>query len=124
MKLKREHLLIAVVLLVGAGLVYYGAARRGPAATPGARLRITSEPLTSEKAISVQPLEAGKHYTIDVEGPLGATVVEIDGMRAHVVSSPCPDKLCVKMGWLERPGEYAACLPNRVLAEVLSPDEQ
>ncbi|OPZ65083.1 MAG: hypothetical protein BWY85_00803 [Firmicutes bacterium ADurb.Bin506] len=124
MKIRREHLLIALVLVVGIGLVYYGMTRRGPAATPGTRLRITSEPRGSEKTISVQPLVAGLDDIIEVEGPLGITVVEVDGTRAHVVSSPCPDKICIKMGWLERPGEYAACLPNRVLAEVLSPEEQ
>lgn len=124
MKTKREHLLIALVLLIGAGLVYFGMTRRGPAAAPGSRLRITSEQPGAGKAISLTPLSAGVGKTIDVAGPIGITVVEIDGLRAHVVSSPCPDKLCVKMGWLERPGDYAACLPNRVLAEVLSPEER
>jgi len=123
MRIRREHLLIALVLLVGAGLVYFGMARRGPAATPGSRLRITSEEKGADKAISVMPLAADVERTIDVAGPIGITVVEIDGLRAHVVSSPCPDKLCIKMGWLERPGDYAACLPNKVLAEVLSPEE-
>ncbi len=122
MKPRREYLLIAAVVMIGAGLMYYGIARRGPATTADTRLRITSQPQGGEKDISVLPLDDDVHKTVDVAGPLGTTVVEVDGLRAHVIASPCPDKLCIKMGWLERPGEYAACLPNRVLAEMLGSD--
>ena len=124
MKLKREHLLIAVVLVIGAALVAFSTIRRGPLATAGSRLRVTSMGEEGiNKVVAVRLLEAHVHETIEVPGPLGITVVELDGLRARVISSPCPDKICIKMGWLERPGDYAACLPNRVLAEVLDPTE-
>ena len=47
-------------------------------------------------------------------------VVEVDGPRARVISSPCRDKLCIHAGWLERPGDIAACLPQRVVVEIRS----
>jgi len=49
---------------------------------------------------------------------VNGVVVEIDGLRTRVVSSPCRDKLCVNAGWLERPGEIAVCLPQRVVVEI------
>ena len=45
-------------------------------------------------------------------------VIEIEGSRARVIDSPCRDKLCVHAGWLERPGDVAVCLPQRVIVEI------
>ncbi len=55
---------------------------------------------------------------VRMDGPLGETVLEVapDGVR--VVSSPCPLQLCVRQGWVRRPGGVVACLPNRVAARV------
>ncbi len=55
---------------------------------------------------------------VRVGGPLGETVVEVapDGVR--VASSPCPLQLCVRQGWVRRPGGVVACLPNRVAVRV------
>ena len=44
--------------------------------------------------------------------------IEIDGARARVTESPCRDKLCVHAGWLEKPGDIAVCLPQRVIVEI------
>lgn len=39
--------------------------------------------------------------------------VEIDGKKARVKDSDCPDKICVNTGWIALPGQSAVCLPNR-----------
>ena len=57
--------------------------------------------------------------TITVEGPLGQTVIEIDQGAARVAADPGARQLCVRAGWLERPGDQAHCLPNRVTVEIL-----
>jgi len=44
--------------------------------------------------------------------------VEIVGGRARVAASPCRDQLCVHAGWLEKPGDIAVCLPQRVIVEL------
>jgi len=49
---------------------------------------------------------------------VNGVAIEIDGDRARVVESPCRDKLCVRAGWLERPGDVAVCLPQRVILEI------
>lgn len=65
------------------------------------------------------PLTAlNKRRLISVTGPRGKTVIEIDGARARVVDSPCPDKVCVHFGWLSKKDAFSACLPNRVLVTV------
>jgi len=49
---------------------------------------------------------------------INEVAIEIDGPRARVVDSPCRDKLCVQVGWLEHPGDVAVCLPQRVIVEI------
>jgi hypothetical protein len=51
-------------------------------------------------------------------GPVGKSVVEVDGDRVHMLSSDCPDKVCVNMGWIRSPGQVIVCLPNRVVISL------
>jgi len=51
---------------------------------------------------------------IDVPGPLGVTVIEIEPGRARVASDPGPRQYCVRQGWLARTGAVAICAPNEV----------
>ena len=53
-----------------------------------------------------------------VRGPLGDTIVVIRSGKAFVQDSPCPDKLCVHMPAISRPGQWIACLPNKVFVRV------
>ena len=53
------------------------------------------------------------------------TVARIEGMTFEisehgicVVSSDCPDKLCVRCGYVNRPEKSAVCMPNRVIVTV------
>jgi hypothetical protein len=62
------------------------------------------------------PLDRERHVT--VHGPVGDTVVAIEGGEARVLSSDCPEKLCVRSPGIKRNGEWIACLPNRVLVTV------
>ena len=77
-----------------------------------ARVHITAE----GTEYAVVPLDEDR--TINVPGPLGTTVVEIRDDRVRVPDSPCPNKVCVSQGWVERPGETIVCLPNRVSITV------
>ena len=46
------------------------------------------------------------------EGPLGTTEIEIKDGKARVISSPCPNGICMKSGW----SSTLCCLPNRIIA--------
>lgn len=45
-------------------------------------------------------------------------VLEISDGRIRFQSSSCPDKICVQTGWLSHEGEYAICLPLRVMVRI------
>jgi len=45
-------------------------------------------------------------------------IVEISGGKVRMDSADCPEKLCVKQGWISREGETVVCLPHQVVVEV------
>ena len=70
----------------------------------------------------IYPLESDR--TIEVEGPLGTTVVVIEDGAVRVSSSPCREKTCVKSWPANKPGRWIACLPNRVIIAITGRSEQ
>ena len=77
---------------------------------------------TSYVKVSVE----GKEYLYDINkevtktfyGPVGETVVEIRDGKAAIIESDCKNKTCIHMGQIDKSGQSAACLPNRVLISV------
>jgi hypothetical protein len=49
-----------------------------------------------------------------------AVRIAVRGGAVGFVSSDCPDKICVRSGFLRIPGQSAVCLPNRVVLRVAS----
>jgi hypothetical protein len=70
----------------------------------------------SEKGLWVFPADSAE--SIVVSGPLGDTVVEIGGGAARITSSPCLNQTCVSAGRIHSPGQWTACLPNRVMLYI------
>jgi len=67
------------------------------------------------------PLDAEE--SIDVQGPLGITVVRIHGNEAWIESSPCENQTCITMGHAKAGGDWVACLPNRVFVTIEGSDD-
>ncbi len=63
------------------------------------------------------PLD-GVTKVIKVRGPLGITEVEIDKKSARIIESPCKNKICIRSGAISKPGQWIACLPNRVIVSI------
>ncbi len=81
-------------------------------AVAGERVRISSP-----AGVEVVPLAGDR--TLELDGPLGRTRIEIHDGRIRFVASPCRGKQCLHAGWLHATGEFAACLPNRISLTVL-----
>jgi Uncharacterized protein conserved in bacteria len=58
-----------------------------------------------------------KREVIKISGLYQATIVA-EKNRIRFLQSSCPDKVCVKTGWLSHPGEIAVCLPNKVIIKL------
>jgi len=53
--------------------------------------------------------------TVKVSGPLGDTIITINNGAARITASPCMNQTCVASGKVCMPGQWAACLPNRIM---------
>jgi len=55
---------------------------------------------------------------VDLQGRLGTTVLQIADGAAQVISSPCPDKICIGLGAARHSGDLLACVPNRLVIRI------
>lgn len=64
-------------------------------------------------------LSLNRPGTYTFAGKNGLTVqLAVEEGRICFLSSGCPDKICVRSGWLSRTGQTAACLPAGVVVRV------
>jgi hypothetical protein len=66
------------------------------------------------KPFYVFPLHTDR--AIPINGPDVNMVVEIKGRKVRVSESDCPNKLCVREGWVSK--GVIVCLPNKTLIIV------
>ena len=98
----------AILLLAGAILAGLWWAGRGEAAW--AVVTLDNQILTR--------LPLAEDQRMEIQVPHGTAVIEISGGRARVAAADCPDQVCVQTGWLEKNGQVAVCVPNRLVLEI------
>lgn len=50
----------------------------------------------------------------------GYNTVVVKDQTIGIVDADCPDKICIKEGFISNPGETAVCLPHKVMIEIRS----
>ncbi len=78
--------------------------------------------IEAEGKSSVYMLDTDRR--IEAPGPLGNTIVIIENREVFVEDSPCRDKLCVIAGPISKPGEWNACMPNKVFIRIPESTQQ
>jgi len=78
----------------------------------GARVVVTA----AGRVVFTAPLNQAR--TVALEGPLGMTEMEIAAGRVGILSSPCPNKTCIRMGKASHEGDVIACVPNGLIVRV------
>ena len=48
----------------------------------------------------------------------GYNVIRIENGRIRIIDADCPDKLCVKTGWINEPGQSVICLPHKLIIKI------
>ncbi len=107
---KRDILLILAISVIGAGLLL--------ATQLGGRMG-------SYAVVEFDGTEIAR-YPLDTDGVFvlngGTNTLEILGGRARMVEAQCPDKLCVKMGWVRYTGQSLVCLPEHIVVKIVGGD--
>jgi hypothetical protein len=73
------------------------------------------------KSINLTKLK--KREVIKVSGQYDEFIVA-DQKKICFMSADCPDRLCVKTGWIDKPGQIAVCLPNRTLIKIVGNNDK
>lgn len=55
---------------------------------------------------------------IQVSGPLGLTQIQIKNQKVRIISSACPDKICVNTGWISSTYQMIVCVPNQIVINI------
>ncbi len=113
---KKSDILIILIILISGGVlwtVYNSSFSKKPA---------KAEIYYKSQLIETVDLVKGKDKTFSI--PQSDHVVfhlSADG-RIRFEESDCPDKICIKTGWLDKVGQTAACLPNEVFLKIVPQD--
>jgi len=75
----------------------------------GARVVVSSD----DRIVFVAPLD--KDQRVELDGPLGITILQIENGAARVVSSPCSQKICIGMGDARDSGDLLAWVPKQLV---------
>lgn len=102
-----DRLLVPLLLALAVGLILLQLGRE-----PGRKVVVE----VAGQVVFTAPLDQTRQ--VGLNGPLGTTELRIADGQARILSSPCPNKICIGMGAVTRSGELLACVPNRLLVRV------
>lgn len=66
--------------------------------------------------LSAEQLQAGGSFELDAGGYHYQIVYEAG--RIRFAEADCPDKVCVRTGWISRSGQIAACVPGHLIIKI------
>lgn len=110
---KRDVVIIAVLFLFAGGWLLVKNLSAAPQSAVKAEIYYRSSVV---KTVELTP---GLNETFAVPGQPGVVLQVSDG-KIRFYSSTCRDKICIRSGFLSRPGESAACLPNQVAVKLVA----
>ncbi|RKD21567.1 hypothetical protein SAMN02745883_01062 [Caminicella sporogenes DSM 14501] len=70
------------------------------------------------KIFKTMPLNNDNQKVFTIKTDLGTNVVKIEKGKVSIIEADCRDKICVKDGPIEKPGEMLVCLPHKLVIEI------
>lgn len=112
---KKDFLLVIIILIIAAaGFLFNHLMHQKPAA----RLEVQVD----GQVVATYDLNENIDVIIDgVRGGTNHLIIE-DGM-AWISEASCPDKVCVNQGRVQMNGQVIVCLPNRMTATIIAPED-
>ena len=112
---KNDIILIAVILVVAAGLLFF--IQRGKNKSNAETDWVVIQ--NGEKEYVRYPLHEDGTYEIEaVKGH--KNILEIKDGKANMIEADCSDKICVHQAPISEVGEMIVCLPNQVIVTIES----
>lgn len=117
--MRKADYLVLVALVLIAAIGYGLLALRGNSSN---KILIIKHDNAIVERIALKGVQAETKLSIPVKD--GTIKIRYDKNGAWVESSPCPDKICVHQGKITKPGETAACVPEKVLLAIEEPAKE
>lgn len=111
-----DALLVAVLLLAGA-IGTWLVARPAPGSAPASPARWARVEVDGRLVARLPLDKPGERW---VKGRYGRVLVEAERGRVRVkdLEPLCPDRICLRTGWIDRPGRPIVCVPNHLVVRV------
>ncbi|MBE6067576.1 MAG: NusG domain II-containing protein [Clostridium lundense] len=104
-------IVIAVLLIMSAGTYAYKLAFKGKD-----KIAVIKADGKVVKTINLSKLKGTEKFDIKEGDHFNTIVVEKD--KISIIDADCPDKVCIKTGWISDAGESIVCLPNKLIVSI------
>lgn len=84
---------------------------------------LTAEVLSNGELIRKINLKKDSAEKFVITYKNGENIICVEEGKIAVISATCPDKDCVRRGWLKKRGDSAVCLPNRLSIRIIGAAE-
>ena len=113
--LKKDILIILMLIIISAA-VYF------TTSSYYSSKRVYAEILHDKKVIKKVDLSRPSEFSLP---DIPNITFEVKDNSIAFIHSDCPDKICVKTGFISHAGSSAACLPNKTVVRIVSdsPDD-
>ena len=101
------RLIVVIILIIGAGFLIKNFSSS----------QIVAEVYYDGKIIEKVNL-TGKEEKKIITGENKSVVIIAEDGKIYFEKSDCPDKVCIKSGELDKNGDFASCLPEKVVIKV------
>ncbi|MFZ5688115.1 MAG: Gx transporter family protein [Bacillota bacterium] len=107
----RDVIAVSLAALIAFSVPVYWQVQAGPLSEGDIALVTVAGKNSTELSLSkdgiVEILARNYHYAVEIK----------DG-RVRVKEADCPDQVCVKTGWINRPGRTIVCAPGQIVIEI------
>ena len=114
--LKYKIIIVIAVLIFAAGIA-------GSIVVLNAPKKNTVIIKSDGKILYTLDLSREPDRSFEIRTDRGENTVEIKDGKIRVLSADCPDKTCVRMGWLESSTMPIVCLPHKLVIEFADADD-
>lgn len=116
-RIGKRDIILLIIIFIAVIAIWFGYRMMNQG--EGSQVRVTVD----GEEYGVYSLEKEQEIPIQIDGEITNTLVISDG-EADMTEADCPDKLCVNQKSISSAGETIVCLPNKIVVEVISSDEE
>jgi hypothetical protein len=105
---------VLFVVMLSAALLYLQALAQRTATEPCRAVIMVQ----GRSAGTIELDDNGTRERYILHGRKGPATVEVNGRRIRMLDAPCPDRICVRRGWIENVGDSIICIPNEICISI------